>query len=138
MTTVYDGEEGIMVHGRMYRKISFILVMALFLTGIYLDTAADDAFFLCDPAGGTAFCAQPLYTDFNGAGICRQETLNEAGGVENQSAGLHPHLSLIRLDGIVPSQGKMHHFSELVQPFCQTMDGLVAEYLHQSDGKKRS
>ncbi len=49
-----------MVHGRMYRKISFILVMALFLTGIYLDTAADDAF--CVILQGARHFAPSRYT----------------------------------------------------------------------------
>lgn len=126
------------MHKRKYKLISFILAITLFLTGIYLDTAADDAFFLCGSVGETAFCPKSFHTNINNLMLFERELLNECSGIEQQSIALHPFLLLLHLNRFSVLQGRSFRHSETMQSFCQTLDGLVTDYMHQSDGKKRN
>lgn len=118
------------MHKRKYKIISFVLAVTLLLTGIYLDTAAKDAFFLCDPTGETDY--------INSMQLCGSEMFVECGGNRQQSIELHSFLSLPHLDRVFVLQGKYCSHPELIQTFSQTSDGLVTDYMHQSDGKKRN
>lgn len=102
----------------------------LLLMGIYPDTAAKDAFFLCDPTGETDY--------INSMQLCGSEMLVECGNNRQQPVELHSFLSLPCLNRIFALQGKYFGQLETIQSFSQTSDGLVTDYMHQSDGKKRN
>lgn len=123
---------------RRCRIIGLILAAALFLTGIYLDTAAEDVFFLCDSMGETFLCPVSVGTDINKLKICGRETWGESSDMEQQTIEAYPVLSLPHAGRISLSQRKYFRHSESVQSLCRTLDVLVTDYLHQSDGKKRN
>lgn len=126
------------MHQRKDRFFSLIIAITLVLTGLYLDTAVEDALFWYTSKGEAVLCRQLFQTDINTSKICSQEMLDEYGGMQQQSARLYPLLSLLYVCYHILSQGKFYRRSEAVQPFFQTPDGLVTNFMHQSDGKKRN
>lgn len=135
---VLDREEGSIVQKRKYRIISLVLMITLFLTGIYLDTAARDAFFLCGPMAETAFCPKSLHTDINSLKMCGSEMFGEGRNAEQKPIELHSLLSLSQLNRALTLHRRTFWLLAVLQPFCQTSDGLVTDFMHQSDGKKRN
>lgn len=125
------------VHQRKDRFFSLIIVITLVLTGLYLDTAVEDALFSYTSKGEVVFCRQLFQTDINTSKICSRTMLDEYGDMQ-QSARFYPLLSMLYVYYHILSQGKYYRKSEDVQAFFQTPDGLVTNYMHQSDGKKRN
>lgn len=124
------------MHKRKYKIISFILAAVLFLAGVYPDIVIDNAVFQGGSVGKTAFSTKSFRTRISNLDICGREILNEGSEIRQRPAGLYPFLSLPRLNRILPLRETAFRRPEAVQPFCQTMDGLVTIYMHQSDGKK--
>lgn len=126
------------MHQRKDRFFSLIIAITLVLTGLYLDTAVEDALFWYTSKEEAVLCQKLFQTDINTSKICSREMLNEYGDMQQQSARLYPLLSLLYVSYHFLSQGKFYRKFEDVQAFYQTSDGLVTNYMHQSDGKKRN
>lgn len=126
-----------MVHKIKYRIISFVLAISLFLSGMYLDTNAGDAFFVYDSTGNTSLCARVFHADINHAKMCMTELLNECSDAEIQSYSPSPLLCPLYADDLFLLQGRSVRHPETVFSFYRTLDGIVTDYIHQSDGKKR-
>lgn len=121
------------MHKRKDKILSFMLVITLFLTGLILDTAAEDAFFLCNSMEESSLCPRANAV-INTSKICGSEILNRHNDMEQQSIELSPSLSLLVNRFFL----SLYRHAETIPPFCQTLDGLVTNYIHQSDGKKRN
>ena len=130
---VLDREEGSIVQKRKCRIISLVLMIILFLTGIYLDTAARDAFFLRGPMAETAFCPMSLHADINSLKMCGSEMLGEGRNAEEKPIELHSLPSFSHLNRALTLHRRTFGLLAVLQPFCQTSDGLVTDFMHQSD-----
>ena len=117
-----------------YRTICIAMMIGLLLAGLYPDTIAPD-FFVCNSERGSEFSLDSARKDFNDSGLCTPDMLGEC--MELQSARQSPYLNLFCEGPAAPAQGKFLQYSETIYTFCRTLDALVMDYMHQSDGKKR-
>lgn len=131
-------EEGIIVHKRKDKVISLILVMALLLTGVYLDTAIRDVLFLRSCLGDSIIYSELFQADINDVVACMIKTMNECSGMEQQLIELDPLLYLLCSNHIFSFPGKSFGCLETVQSLWRMSGELVIDYMHQSDGKKRN
>ncbi len=126
------------------------IVIMLLLSEIYLNVVMTDSFFVynsiekSDPffqsnsmnfIFGRAFIKNDS-RHFNPY-ICTTKMLSECAGSDLQSSGWNLFLCLLHIGYLFLLQGKFYQFSEIIQTFYRTLDALVTEYMHQSDGKKR-
>lgn len=125
------------MHKRKCKIVSLVMA-AVLLAGIYLDIVAADTFFLRSSMEKAVLCSRSLHTEINTFKICGSELSDECGGVWQQSSGPYADLALFSWNRvfILPDNALCHPGT--MQPFCHTLDGLVMDYMHQSDGKKRS
>lgn len=126
------------VHKRKYQYISFILVTALLLTGVYLDKVAEETCALRGFLGDAAICSEVFQADINGVAACMTEMLNECSSMEQQSIELDPLLYLLCSNHIFLIMGKSNKCLDTAQFLWRMSDELVIDYMHQSDGKKRN
>lgn len=126
-----------MVHKRKHKMICLVLA-AVLLAGIYLDIVAADTFFLRSPAEEAVLCSRSLHTVINNLEICGSGLPDGYGGVRQQLQGLYAYLSLLSWNRVFTLLDNTPCRLGTLQSFCQTLDGLVMDYMHQSDGKKRS
>jgi len=126
------------VHKRKDRVISLILVTALLLTGVYLDTAIRDMFFWHGGMGDSMICSGLFQADMNDVAACMIEMMNEYSRMEQQLIELSPLLYFLCSSHIFLFPGTSFGCLETVQFLWRMSDELVIDYMHQSDGKKRN
>ncbi len=138
------------MHTVRERTACFVIGVMLFLSEIYLDMVMTDSFFVYNSVGEVASFLKSDSSDFTFNRVCLQENcghlnlhvctmkiLNECSGVMLSPNGWNLFHCLIYIGYFFLLQNKFYQLSEMLQTFCRTLDALVAEYMHQSDGKKR-
>lgn len=79
-----------------------------------------------------------LHADINSLKMCGSEMLGEGRNAEEKPIELHSLPSFSHLNRALILHRRTFGLLAVLQPFCQTSDGLVMDFMHQSDGKKRS
>lgn len=138
------------MHTRKEKTACLAIVIMLFLSEIYLDMVMTDSFFVYSSTEKSNVFSELNVIDFvfgktslrNDSRpfnryICTTKTLSECAGIELQSASWNLFLCLLHIGYLFLLQGKFILLSERIQIFYRTLDALVTEYMHQSDGKKR-
>lgn len=139
-----ESREHKIMNKRTHRIISLLLTILLLFAGTYADAASADALFKCDLTGKAATNLTPCHSAVNDATICTTESSN-IHNIELQSRGryrqqyreVNEFLSLQNsvFGSISRRKSYIHHAAKY--SFCQTQNERLAEYMHQSDGKKR-
>ena len=118
------------------------IVIMMLLSEIYLNVVMTDSFFVynsiekSDPffqSNSMNFIFGRAFNPY----ICTTKMLSECAGSDLQSSGWNLFLCLLHIGYLFLLQGKFYQLSEIIQTFYRTLDALVTEYMHQSDGKKR-
>lgn len=138
------------MHTRRKKTACLAIVIMLLLSEIYLNMVITDSFFVYKSTGKSNTFFQSNSVDFifdrtlikNDSGhfnrySCTTKMLSEYTGIELQSADWNLFLCLLHIGYLFLLQGKFFQLSEMIQTFYRTLDALVTEYMHQSDGKKR-
>ncbi|HBV83361.1 MAG TPA: hypothetical protein DEB74_11350 [Lachnospiraceae bacterium] len=138
------------MYTRSRKTACIAIVIMLLMSEIYLNMVMTDSFFVYKSTGESNIFFQSNSVDFifgkaslkNDSrhldrGICTTNMLSECAGIELQSAGWNWFLSLLHIGYLFLLQGKFFQLSEIIQTYYQTLEVLVIEYMHQSDGKKR-
>ncbi len=138
------------MHTRREKTACLAIVIMLLLSEIYLNMVMTDSFFAYKSTGASNTFFQSSSVDFIfgkilikddsshiNRYICTTKMLGECVGIELQSAGWNLFLCLLHIGYLFLLQGKFFQLSEIIQTFYRTLDALVTEYMHQSDGKKR-
>lgn len=138
------------MYTRREKTACLAIVIMVLLSEIYLNVVMTDSFFAYKSTGKSNTFFQSNSVDFifdrilikNNSRhcnryICTTKMLSEYAGIELQSAGWNLFVCLLHIGYLFLLQGKFFQLSEMIQTFYRTLDALVTEYMHQSDGKKR-
>lgn len=138
------------MHTRRNKIACLAIVIMLLMSEIYLNMVMTDSFFACKSTGESNLFFPSNSVDFifdkallkNDSChldryICTIQMLSECAGIKLQLAGWNLFLCLLYVGYFFLLQGKFFQLSEMIQTFYRTLDALVTEYMHQSDGKKR-
>lgn len=142
-----------MMAKRKHRIISSFIAIILFFAGMHADTFSAESFSGQYFAGKTTAIPASCHSAYdtvchstskNDAVIYTTETpdvcimtlpLQEKFQEQYRESNAFFYLQCSGINSLLQKKSYIRHASTYL--FCQTQNGLVTEYIHQSDGKKR-
>lgn len=124
-------------HTRNHSIICLMIIISLLLSGMYFDTVTPDDFFAYSSFSIMSIDDPSFDFYYKDTKVCTTEMLNECACVQQQPEELSVFLHLLFTDQLALIQRRALQNPETIRAFCRTLDALVTEYMHQSDGKKR-
>lgn len=129
------------------KSVCVILAVILFLSGMLFEENQLDVPFVCTPIERATSCLQADYDTIMEEDLATAEMLENqsnctirqlAGNCMRSKGGLRISLAFLCPDVFQLQKEKFFTGSEITSHYGRYLDELIINYIHSSDGKKRS